>query len=177
MTNRFVLVVLAPLVVGYLGWLSQHAWFELNEDYRIEGLFRSYQPPHTLPDGTRVIDPRPGPLPDELVRRYAPTARPGPAPTRPADWAAWAQRAGLEPRATRARAPWAGVPRLVFRPSGPELVIRQFDASARSGTGWQRAPRTEYAVFQPAHGVSLRVELSPEDGPAFDLHGAREAPW
>ena len=178
MTSRQIVWTIAPLVLAYGAWLVPHAWQELTEDYHVQGLERSYRPPYERPDGTSVIDPRPGPVTAEILARYAPHAPPVThPPTDQASWLAWLTGLNLDPRPTRARADWAGVPRLLLLPTGPQLVAAQFDASARDGTGWHRQTRTEYTVFDPAHGVCLQVEISMIDAPALDLHGAREARW
>lgn len=165
-TGRRTARILWRLMLIWAGAVATRAYGELNEDYTVEGLFRSYHSPYTTPLGA-VVDPRPAlSLPAEIRDRYAPDHPPpyGPAPTDAASWAALLDGLGLETRPHTADR-WTGAPpRLRLTADGPQLLIGLFGVDP--------------VALVPEVGV-VRI---PEDAlpPAtvdLALVGAREPPW
>ncbi len=146
----------------YMGWVVQQAHTELNDDYVIQGLFRTYQPPAEVPEGW-LIDARPGGLLDELRVRYG---RPGlpslePPDDGPTHWHIHLNSLGISAQPTQGT---GATPRLLFLPGGTWL---------QTGT-FQGQP----VVFDPRRGVILLADgaLAP-DVAALELLDVHERPW
>ncbi len=153
------------LTSAYALWLLPHAYQELNEEYKVEGLFRSYERPHALSEGW-LLDPRPGDLLEELLSRYRPGSsallHSGPLPKDPQAWAQLLERYGLESRLGHGLG--RGLhPRLIFTAGGPWLLISLYLGRP--------------VVFDPQRGLIFLKERVLQERPALILFNAKEAPW
>lgn len=148
--------------VAYLAWLTAHAAAELDEAYVVTGLERTYLPPYET-DDYYVIDNRPGPLLEEVRRRFAPKAAPRPEPADEAGWVAALGALGIRAQAGPGQAATKPI-RLEWLADGPVLVLGTFN----------RQP----LLFHPGLGVVLakRPTLGPQNR-ALRLPDARERPW
>ncbi|MGK0360516.1 MAG: hypothetical protein ACI9U2_002829, partial [Bradymonadia bacterium] len=122
------------------------AYGELNADDTVQGLFRAWQPPQTLPVG-QLFDARVGDLAAEIDTRFA-TAGPRPTDDGITAWRSALQARGFRPIA--ATGPGDGDARLVFMPSGPWLIISRVQGS--------------FVTFDPRRGMILLHEgvVTPE---------------
>lgn len=163
--SGWIQVALWPAVLGYVGWLVPHGYFELSDEAVVQGLFRKYWPPYPLPSGGHVVDPRPIDLARELRARFKPQGPDLSPPADPSDREAWRAHLaalGVAAHDARARAPLTH-PRLTWLNGQPRLVLGTLDR--------------DYVVLVPGHGVCLLPEVAPTDGPALDLDAPLVTRW
>jgi len=127
-TGRTLGRILWPLMIAWAAFVAWRAYGELNADYTVDGLFRTYRAPYDSAMGS-VIDPRPQlDLSAEIARRYAPDLNPTDAsPTDEATWRTALGNLGLTVAEHDPAATWTGAPpRLRLTADGPHLLIGLF---------------------------------------------------
>lgn len=158
----------------YIAWVGQRAWADLTDEYVVQGLFRTYQPPRETPDGW-LIDVRPGDLLSEIQARYAPgTAPTGLAAAAEATLssghttdqqalAAWTERLTALGYHVRPGQGVGSPPGLLFVPGGPWLLTGHFQGQP--------------TVFDPRRGVVLLADAVVADTTlALELLDVEAAP-
>lgn len=164
-TGRRVARILWPLMLVWAALLSARAYGELNDDYVVAGLYRTYRSPYRVALGA-VIDPRPAlRLGAEIRARYAPDgALPAVDPSDAAGWTALIEGLGLRAQPF-VGGHWGGAPpRLRITADGPQLLIGLFGVDPVALVPGLGVVRIAEGELPPA-----TVDLA--------LVGAKEPPW